>query len=96
MESASTLTNSLSQTCRRAGVCLLPRLVGSLKITPACKGQKTWQSCDVTGTVKGKPITGVAAAELAQDVLQEFRELLFPKQERKGDATKVPAKAGRE
>jgi predicted secreted hydrolase len=49
-----------------------------LKITPACKGQTIWQSCDVNGSIHGKPITGLAAAELAHDALDEFRKALNP------------------
>ena len=44
-----------------------------LKIIPACKDQGMWQSCDVTGTIHGQPITGLAVAELARDVLKGFR-----------------------
>ncbi len=47
-----------------------------LKILPACKGQGTWQSCDITGTIHGKAVTGLAAAELARSALEEFRKLL--------------------
>jgi hypothetical protein len=46
-----------------------------LKIIPACKDQKIWQSCDITGTIRGKPITGLAAAELAREPLDEFRKM---------------------
>jgi predicted secreted hydrolase len=53
-----------------------------LKIVPACKGQLTWQSCDITGTIHGKPVTGFAAAELARDALEEFRRALRPNQGR--------------
>jgi predicted secreted hydrolase len=45
-----------------------------LKIIPACKNQEVWQSCDVTGATHGKPITGLAAAELARAPLEEFRK----------------------
>ncbi len=47
-----------------------------LRIVPACDGQQTWRSCDVTGTVQGKPVTGVAVAELARDVVRKFSDLL--------------------
>jgi predicted secreted hydrolase len=49
-----------------------------LKIVPACKGQGIWQSCDITGTIHGKPVAGLAAAELARSALEEFRQLLPP------------------
>ena len=49
-----------------------------LKIVPARKDQGMWQSCDITGTIHGKPITGLAAAELARDALAEFRKALNP------------------
>ena len=49
-----------------------------LKIVPACKGQKIWQSCDITGTIHGKPVTGLAAAELARSALEEFRKVMNP------------------
>ena len=49
-----------------------------LKIIPVCKGQGIWQSCDITGTIQGKPVTGLAAAELARSALEEFRKMLAP------------------
>jgi predicted secreted hydrolase len=47
-----------------------------LKIIPAFEGQGTWRSCDITGTVNGKPAGGVAAAELARSALEEFRKVM--------------------
>ncbi len=49
-----------------------------LKITPACQGQQTWQSCDVTGTIRGQRITGVATAELARDIMKEYMKVIRP------------------
>ena len=49
-----------------------------LKIIPACKDQGMWQSCDITGTIHGKSVAGLAAAELARSALEEFRKLLLP------------------
>jgi len=49
-----------------------------LKIMPACKGQGIWQSCDITGRIQGKPITGLAVAELARSALEEFRKVMNP------------------
>ena len=60
-----------------------------LSIIPACKGQTTWQSCDITGTIHGKPVAGLAAAELAHDALDEFRKALNP-----NAATRVDSGAG--
>jgi predicted secreted hydrolase len=56
-----------------------------LKITPACKNQNIWQSCDITGTVKGKPITGLAAAEFAREPLEEFRKMMATTPRKSGD-----------
>jgi predicted secreted hydrolase len=50
-----------------------------LKILPACKGQGTWQSCDISGTIHGKTVGGFAAAELARSALEEFRQVMRPK-----------------
>jgi predicted secreted hydrolase len=47
-----------------------------LKIAPVFKDQEIWQDCDITGTIHGKPVTGLAAAELARSALEEFRKLL--------------------
>jgi predicted secreted hydrolase len=58
-----------------------------LKILPACKAQATWQSCDISGTVHGKPVGGLAAAELARSALEEFRKVMIPKTASQG-ATK--------
>lgn len=55
-----------------------PEAAWDLKILPACKDQQIWQCCNVTGTVEGKPITGVAAAELARDIVKKYAKLLFP------------------
>ena len=63
-----------------------------LKIIPACKGQITWQSCNITGTIHGKPVAGFAAAELARDALEEFRKALFPNL---GRATEKGAESGK-
>jgi predicted secreted hydrolase len=52
-----------------------------LKIIPARKDQGMWQDCDVTGTIRGKPVAGLAAAELARDALAEFRKALNPELE---------------
>lgn len=46
-----------------------------LKILPACKGQRIWQSCNITGAIHNKPVAGLAAAELARDIIQEFPAL---------------------
>lgn len=46
-----------------------------LKILPACKDQGIWQSCNISGTIHGKPIRGLAAAELAKNILDEFPAL---------------------
>jgi predicted secreted hydrolase len=64
-----------------------------LKIIPACKGQTTWQSCDITGTIHGKPVGGLAAAELAHDALDEFRKALNPDAGSRVDAGAKPSKA---
>ncbi len=56
-----------------------PSVAWELKIAPACQGQGIWQCCDITGTVGGKPVAGVAAAELARNIWQKsefFKELL--------------------
>ncbi len=53
-----------------------PQAGWDLKIVPACDGQPTWQSCDVTGTIQGKRVTGMAVAELARDVVRKFSNLL--------------------
>jgi predicted secreted hydrolase len=58
-----------------------------LKIIPACKGQGTWQSCDITGTIHGKTVTGLAAVELAHDALDEFRKALNPSAGDRTDAS---------
>ncbi len=47
-----------------------------LRIVPACKGQHIWHSCRIRGTIKGAPVTGVAVAELARDVVPKFSDLL--------------------
>ena len=59
-----------------------PRPGWDLKISPACEGQGTWQSCDVTGTIAGKPVTGLAAAELARNIAKELAPLLRPNRKR--------------
>ena len=46
-----------------------------LKIVPACDGQRIWQSCNITGTIRNKPVAGLAAAEMARDILKEFPAL---------------------
>lgn len=55
-----------------------------LKIVPACKGQETWQSCDISGTIHGKAVSGFAAAELARSALEEFRKVMSPKTAARG------------
>ena len=55
-----------------------PAAAWDLKILPACKDQQVWQSCNITGTVQGQPVTGVAAAELARDIVKQYAKLLFP------------------
>ena len=52
-----------------------------IKVVPARKDQGMWQDCDVTGTIHGKTVTGLAAAELARDALAEFRKALSPELE---------------
>lgn len=46
-----------------------------LKILPACRGQRIWQSCNITGAIHNKPVAGLAAAEMARDIIQEFPAL---------------------
>ena len=57
-----------------------------LKILPSCKGQGTWQSCDISGTIHGKTVGGFAAAELARSALEEFRQVMRPKTAAQGPA----------
>ena len=61
----------------------------NLTISPACKGQQTWQSCDITGTINGKLATGVGAAELARNIVKNFRKILFPNKEKSSAKNKV-------
>ena len=49
-----------------------PQTGWDLTIVPALKGQHTWHSCKITGTIKGKPVTGVGTAELARKVVREL------------------------
>lgn len=53
-----------------------PKVGWDLDIAPACEGQRVWKSCDVTGTIKGEQIKGMAVAELARDVVQAFSQRL--------------------
>jgi predicted secreted hydrolase len=56
-----------------------PSIAWDFEIVPACQGQGIWQSCDIVGTVAGKPVGGVAAAELARNIVHEldFMQELF-------------------
>ena len=49
-----------------------------VRVLPACEGQGTWQSCDVSGTIGGQPITGLATAELARGVMREYMDVIRP------------------
>jgi predicted secreted hydrolase len=53
-----------------------PSVGWELTILPACKGQGVWQSCDIRGTINGRPVSGLAAAELARSALEEFRKVM--------------------
>ncbi|OGV83553.1 MAG: hypothetical protein A3K19_19815 [Lentisphaerae bacterium RIFOXYB12_FULL_65_16] len=61
-----------------------------LAITPVYSGQGIWQSCDVTGTIGEARVTGLAAAEMAKDIVKEMGAL-FPAAP--GAAEKKPAPA---
>ena len=55
-----------------SGWCVSAATPGwDLQITPACKDQGTWRSCDITGTIRGQRVHGLAAAELARNLFQE-------------------------
>jgi hypothetical protein len=56
-----------------------PSIAWDFEIVPACQGQGIWQSCDIVGTVAGKSVGGVAAAELARNIVHEldFMQELF-------------------
>ncbi len=55
-----------------------PSVGWDLKLLPACAGQGTWQSCDVSGTIHGQPVTGLATAELARDIMREYMKVIVP------------------
>ncbi|HID77949.1 MAG TPA: hypothetical protein EYP56_18380 [Planctomycetaceae bacterium] len=69
-----------------------PQVGWELKILPVFEDQKTWQTCDVRGTIAGKPVRGVAVAELAKDIVQKFSDLLpvAPSQESQEKEPQTP------
>ena len=66
-----------------------PQAGWDLTLTPELEGKHIWHSCRIAGTINGKRATGVAAAELAQDVT---RELLRKLSEKKGAETRKQIK----
>ena len=50
-----------------------------LTLNPVFPGQRTWQTCDITGTINGKPVTGLAVAELVRDQAKIIRDIISQK-----------------
>ncbi|MEA2013038.1 MAG: lipocalin-like domain-containing protein [Verrucomicrobiota bacterium] len=45
-----------------------PQVDWNLKIIPACKNQKIWKACTISGTINNKAVKGVGVAELAKNI----------------------------